>query len=226
MEARIQVVSHHPLVGRYLVQILASHGEFKDLVASPDVCQFDLLPPCAAPHLFVIDAYFLPQELSKVTRLLRIRCPESKFLALTPSGRSNDEQILRLLYQGVEGVVTVSEDFAEELVAAVKALLAGTIWAPRRVLAEYVRQTNWMRSEEFLSRFSITPREAQILQLVLRRFSNKEIAAALGIAERTVKFHASNIFNKMAVEDREDLMNLVSQDFRSGILRHGTVRPT
>ena len=76
--------------------------------------------------------------------------------------------------------------------------------------AEYVRQTNWLRSEKFLSCFSLTSREIHILQLAVRRFSNKEIASALRISEWTVKFHMSNIFGKLGVSDRQALFSAIA----------------
>ncbi len=116
-----------------------------------------------------------------------------------------------MLYFGMDGLIRISEGLEEELVAAVDAILAGGLWAPRRILAEYVRQTNWLRSDQFLSRLSLTARESQILQLALRCFSNKEIAGTLGIAECTVKFHVSNIFGKLRADGRQSLPASIGQ---------------
>ena len=114
-----------------------------------------------------------------------------------------------MLYLGLDGLVKVSEDLEQELASAVNTVLDGAVWAPRRLLAEYVRQTNWLRSDQFLAQFSLTPRESQVLQFAIRRFSNKEIGGILGISERTVKFHMSNIFEKLQVSDRQSLPAVV-----------------
>ncbi len=202
---QIQVLAYHPLAAQYVLNILSSHDELRDLLARPPVADFDLLGQDTSPRLFVLDTYLLPLELSKVTRHLTVRCPGSKFLGLLPARGCDDEDLLRLLYLGLDGLVKISEGLEEELVTAVNAILAGGIWAPRRVLAEYVRQTDWLRSDQLLSRFSLTARESQVLQLALRHLSNKEIAGILGISERTVKFHVSNIFGKLQVDDRQSL---------------------
>jgi DNA-binding NarL/FixJ family response regulator len=52
---------------------------------------------------------------------------------------------------------------------------------------------------------SLTAREGQVLQLLMRRSTNKEISGVLGISERTVKFHVSNILSKLQLEDRRGL---------------------
>ncbi len=202
---QIQVLAYHPLAAQYVLNMLSSHHELRDLLARPPVSDFDLLGQDTSPRLFVLDTYLLPLELSKVTRHLTVRCPGSKILGLLPARGCDDEDLLRMLYLGLDGLVKIWEGLEEELVAAVNAILAGGIWAPRRVLAEYVRQTDWLRSDQLLSRFSLTARESQVLQLALRHLSNKEIAGILGISERTVKFHVSNVFGKLQVDNRKSL---------------------
>ncbi|MBI2956919.1 MAG: helix-turn-helix transcriptional regulator [Acidobacteria bacterium] len=54
-------------------------------------------------------------------------------------------------------------------------------------------------------RLSLTKRERQVMEFLLRRFSNKEIAEIIGISERTVKFHVSNILTKLQVNSRDEL---------------------
>jgi DNA-binding NarL/FixJ family response regulator len=51
----------------------------------------------------------------------------------------------------------------------------------------------------------VTAREGEILQLLMRRLSNKDISSLLAISERTVKFHVSNILSKLQVSDRRGL---------------------
>jgi DNA-binding NarL/FixJ family response regulator len=207
--AQIQVISSHPLVAQNLVKILSANPCLQPFLAKSPIFDFDS-PPSGARRLFILDALFLPLELAKLVRILRVRHPPSQFLALIPPEGWADEEILRLLYLGVEAIVRISDNLEEELAAAIEAVLAGGVWAPRHMLAEYVRQTNWLRSEQFLSRFSLTSREVQILQLVMRRFSNKEISSALRISERTVKFHVSNIFGKVGVNNRQGLLTAIT----------------
>jgi DNA-binding NarL/FixJ family response regulator len=54
---------------------------------------------------------------------------------------------------------------------------------------------------------SLTARERQVLQLLMRGLANKEISSALEISERTVKFHVSNILIKLQLEDRRELFS-------------------
>jgi DNA-binding CsgD family transcriptional regulator len=54
----------------------------------------------------------------------------------------------------------------------------------------------------------LSPREIQVLDLLLDNLSNKEIASRMKIAERTVKFHVSNVLTKFGVARRADLILL------------------
>ena len=207
--AQVQVISHHPLVAKNLVKVLLANPRLQPFLARSPFFDFDS-PPSQVPCLFILDMYSLPLELPKLVRTLRVRHPRSLFLALIPSEGWADEEILPVLYLGVEGIVKISNNLEEELAAAVETVLAGGVWAPHDTLAEYVRQTDWLRSDQFLSRFSLTSREAQILQLIMRRFSNKEISSALQISERTVKFHVSNIFGKVGVNNRQGLLTIIT----------------
>jgi DNA-binding NarL/FixJ family response regulator len=158
------------------------------------------------PCLFVVDTSFLWIELNQLIRLLRLRCPGSKFLALVSPERCSQDDMLRLLYAGVDGIASLADDLQRELPVAVHTILGGSLWVPPHVLTDYLRQTNLFLDKQLQPDLCLTARENQILQLVLRRLSNKEIAGALQISERTVKFHVSNIFTKLQVGNRRELL--------------------
>jgi Response regulator containing a CheY-like receiver domain and an HTH DNA-binding domain len=86
-------------------------------------------------------------------------------------------------------------------------------WAPlgaREVLLAFVKQTKALQDIQLLPGHSLTAREGQILQLLVRRLTNKAISKSLGLSERTVKFHVSNILAKLGVEDRHALFREMS----------------
>lgn len=208
MGLRLQIVTRHPIVAEHLVRLLSS-SDVGSLLTKPPALDFNSIPEKILPCLFVVDTLHLPRNLAELVRLLRVRSPGSKFLALLEQQNYSDEEILRLLHLGVDGVVKISSDMDELLPKAIQALLVGEIWAPPVALAQYVRQTNLLRNPDFLSSFSLTPRESQVLQLMLRRLANKEIASILKISERTVKFHVSRIFAKLHVPDRSCLLTML-----------------
>jgi DNA-binding NarL/FixJ family response regulator len=59
---------------------------------------------------------------------------------------------------------------------------------------------------QLLPGHALTSREAQVIELLMRRLTNKDISNVLEISERTVKFHVSNILGKFGIEDRHELL--------------------
>ena len=206
MNLHLQVIARNPIVANVLTQILSHDTELGNLIAHPPIEHFGSLMEQGQPYLFVFDGWNLHEQLTELTRLLRVRCPGSKFLALAPSTTCDNAEMLRLLYAGIDGVVAVAGNWQEEILAAVRSIMSGNLWFPRPIIAEYVRNTNLLLDKRVRRDLSLTARETEVLELMIRRFSNKEIAGALGISERTVKYHVSNVLSKLRAENRRALL--------------------
>lgn len=130
---------------------------------------------------------------------------------LTPQAAHSGNQ-LRALFLGIKGIVVVSGDWYNEVPHAIKTILEGRLWFNRDVLNEYVRRVTYRGKNQSkgLDPFSyFTAREEQIVSLLLNGDSNKEIGDVLGIAERTVKYHVSNILQKSQVSSRKQLLKMM-----------------
>ena len=111
----------------------------------------------------------------------------------------------RMVQWGIGGFVPYS-DVVDSLIPAVRAVADGKTWARKEVLQEYL-QKNLIAHNGGLGRGAgLTERENVIMDLVKRRMSNNEIAGVLGVRESTVKFHISNLFSKLHVKSRRDLL--------------------
>jgi DNA-binding NarL/FixJ family response regulator len=114
----------------------------------------------------------------------------------------NDAAILNAVSAGAKGCVDEAASVGE-LVQAIRTVLTGSVWAPRRVLSMFVDQA--YRSSEhgvFGNARPFTSREKEVLGMLVAGCSNKEIAAPLGIEERTVKAHVAKLFRKVGVTNR------------------------
>jgi DNA-binding NarL/FixJ family response regulator len=114
----------------------------------------------------------------------------------------NDAAILKAISAGAKGCVDEAASVGE-LVRAIRTVLTGSVWAPRRVLSMFVDQE--YRSSEhgvLADRRPFTSRETEVLRMLVAGCSNKEIAAPLGIEERTVKAHVAKLFRKVGVSNR------------------------
>jgi DNA-binding NarL/FixJ family response regulator len=113
----------------------------------------------------------------------------------------DDETVLRILAAGAKGYVheaSPGEEFAE----AIRIVAQGGIWASRRVLALLIERSRHLLGPAMPTRRDITSREQQVLEMLVEGRSNKEIAAPLGIEERTVKAHIAKLMRKVGMPNR------------------------
>jgi DNA-binding NarL/FixJ family response regulator len=114
----------------------------------------------------------------------------------------DDAAILKAITAGAKGCVDESASVGE-FVRAIRIVLAGSVWAPRRVLAMFVEQA-YRSSGHGVSvgQRPFTIREKQVLRMLVAGCTNKDIATPLGIAERTVKAHVAKLLRKVGVPNR------------------------
>jgi len=120
---------------------------------------------------------------------------------VTGCGLDNDA-ILKAIAAGAKGCVDEAAPVGE-LVRAIRIVRAGSIWAPRHVLSMFVEQA-YRSSGHGVSagQRPFTGREKEVLGMLVAGCSNKEIAAPLGIEERTVKAHIAKLMRKVGVPNR------------------------
>lgn len=118
--------------------------------------------------------------------------PDARILML--STHSGEEEIYRSLQAGARGYILKSVK-REELLRAIREVHEG-----RR----YLDPTVAPLLAERMSHRSLTSRELEVLRMVAQGLGNKEIGAALNIAEVTVKLHVSHVLEKLNVKDRTE----------------------
>ena len=92
-----------------------------------------------------------------------------------------------------------------DLLQAVRAVYEGSLWIPEKALQLYAQFSLTSNRHGVSPSNTLTPREGEVIELVKRRLSNKEIATILKVQESTVKFHLSNAFTKLRIAGRHDL---------------------
>lgn len=107
-----------------------------------------------------------------------------------------DEHLADLLRQGYRGYVR-PEEGGDVLRQALNAVRRGEIWAERQTLTKAIDR---------LAQPQLTAREEEIHDLISQGLSNRAVARKLGISERTVKAHASRLYEKLGVNGRVELI--------------------
>lgn len=109
-----------------------------------------------------------------------------------------------LLMAGFAGFVSYVE-VPCSLASAVRAVARGETWTSPEVMRTYITLTSRRVKITENGCEMLTHRESQILELLQKRYSNKEMAEFFSISESTIKFHVSNVFAKLHVSRRRDL---------------------
>jgi len=203
MPLAIQAISSHPLLIRAIEEVLADAADFAVLPTASN--EEEALSQRDISRLFLLDAFSLRTDLGAVVRRCRVYSPASKFLALLPPAEDNHLDKVQLFYCGIDGFVELHEAWQTELLLAIRSIVSGEYWVPDDVLRTFVEQTKALQDIQLLPGHSLAAREAQIVNLLARRLTNRAISKLLGISERTVKFHVSNILAKLGIEDRHAL---------------------
>ena len=191
---RIAVIEPDPLRLVGFRSLFDSEPEF-ELVAVP------LDKVAAEPDLdLVMLGSHGSQNLFDVMAGLKAARPD--FRLLVCGSGADDETILKALTAGAKGYVDEAAS-PEEFVMAIRIVNQGSVWAPRRVLSLFIERVTTSPGRIFpAGRVTFTDREKEVLEMLVVGRSNKEIGAALGIEERTVKAHVAKLMRKVGVQNR------------------------
>ena len=213
MPSRLTVclLSPHPLVLSEFERLL-SKPQFRiiskqlESTLAPDMRHLE--PPKA--QVYVIDAHAARQATGALLTNILERQPNARLIVV--GDQHNDSNNFSMLRLGVKGLLTYAEA-REQLSRALPLVANGGFWVPRSLLSGFVDSilAGQGRRLKTDSVANLSRREQEVLDSLLENLSNKEIASKLNIAERTVKFHVSNLLSKFGVRRRADLILLCFQ---------------
>lgn len=223
----VYVLEPHPVAMSHLAAVLERNPAIEVVPTSTNFISQATFPERSS--VLIIDANALPFPLLPCLVTVRKGSTAVKILAI--GKRISDDELCGLLSHGISGYI-VYEKVEDEIGRAVDAVLAGHVWAPPRVLETYVPFSFSHPSPNQHEHAAFSPRESQVIGLLGRRLSNKEIGSELGITERTVRFHLGNIFSKVGVRNRYSVIDLLRAGGLTGSRQEspridpgGTTRP-
>jgi DNA-binding NarL/FixJ family response regulator len=158
----------------------------------------DLLSSESLSYL-VVDLHSYASGLRSLDAIRRAR-PDIRSIVIGPAG--DDELVLKSIIAGARAYLAVHEG-PEMVRKAIEIVTEGSIWAPRRLLSKLIDRlikTSDLHATSTMPQ--LTVREHQVLELILMAHSNREIAARLGIEERTVRAHLARLMRKAGVDNR------------------------
>jgi DNA-binding NarL/FixJ family response regulator len=151
------------------------------------------------PGLVIMDVRLPGSSGAEATAAIVREFPEARILML--STHSGEEDVFRSLHAGARGYILKSA-MREELLRAIREVSDGRRYVDPTVAPLLAAHTQHR---------PLTSRELEVLRMVAKGWGNKEIGAALNIAEVTVKLHVSHVLEKLEVKDRTEAATVALQ---------------
>jgi DNA-binding NarL/FixJ family response regulator len=200
---RVIVADDHPMIRAGLVSIIDAEPDMEVVGEAAGGREAVELFRALRPDVLVTDLRMPEIGGVEATRMVLTEFPDARVLVLTTFG--GDEDIHRALAAGAMGYL-LKDMVRTEVLQAIRTVNRGYRAIPGEVAS---------RVAEHLPRRPLSDRELEVLSLVARGMTNREVARALTRAEETVKIHLKNIYEKLGVRDRTEA---VTTAIRRGIL--------
>lgn len=202
---RILIADDHALFRDGLRRLLEAEEGFEVVGEASDGEMLLALARQTAADILLLDLAMPRQDGMDVLRELAASQMPVRTLLLTAS--IDKSQIVQALKRGAYGVI-LKESTSQRLFDSIRCVMAGQYWIGRESVSDLVKALRSVAPSEGPTRsreFGLTPRELEIVALVVAGYSNPDIAQRCSISEQTVKHHISNIFDKLGVSNRLEL---------------------
>jgi two-component system, NarL family, response regulator DevR len=199
---RVMLVDDHQVVREGIKLLLGGTTDVVVCAEASSAREAVAVAARALPDVIVMDVRLSDGSGIEATRDIRAARPQTAVLMLTSF--ADDEALFASIMAGAAGYV-LKQIKGEELVGAVRAVGAGQNLldpAVTRGVFDRLRKGKHLLQDEKLARLS--PQEERILSLVADGQTNGQIAAELGLAEKTVKNYVSSILSKLEVARRAE----------------------
>jgi DNA-binding NarL/FixJ family response regulator len=193
---RVLVADDHPVVRSGLAGVISHQPELELVAEAQDGAQAVERYREHHPDVVLMDLRMPGMDGVTAIRTIRSEFPDARILALTTY--EGDVDIHRALEAGARGYL-IKDMLLTDVLTAIRAVHRGEREIPLAVAA---------RLAEFTPRTDLTEREVEVLGLVARGLSNRDVAVAIGRTEETAKIHLKNIFAKLGVADRTEAVTL------------------
>jgi DNA-binding NarL/FixJ family response regulator len=199
---RIFLIEDHLIFRQSLAEVLQREKDI-DVVGhcSTAAEAVDLLA-MAKPDVVLMELRFSGIDGLELLAQLPVISPKTRAIVFTESQAERD--VLESLRLGARGYA-YKKIPTNEILDCVRRVSNGEVWLQTMQLEVLIKALQNRGRNRAISPAQLSPRERQIIKLVLAGCRNREVAKELAISEKTVKNHLSNIFDKLGVGDRLEM---------------------
>jgi DNA-binding NarL/FixJ family response regulator len=200
-DLKILVVDDHPIVREGLRRLIDAQPGMTVVAEASDGRTAVTTAVDVKPDIVVMDVTLPELDGVQATRQLCATLPHVKVVALTV--HEHPGYVEALLQAGAAGYV-LKRAAAADLVQALRAVAAGGVYLDPSVAASVAHRA--VHGRPVTRGPDLSEREAAVVRLIARGYSNKEIAARLGVSVKTVETHKARSLEKLGVQSRADLV--------------------
>jgi NarL family two-component system response regulator LiaR len=202
---RVMIVDDHAVVRSGLATFMMVYEDLELVAEAGSGPEALAKCPSAQPDVVLMDLVMPGMDGAETTQTMRERCPNIKVIALTSF--KDEELVQRALKAGAISYLLKNVS-ADALADAIRAAFHGqSTLSPEATEALIHAATQQPKPT-----FDLTPREIEVLALMVQGMSNPEIAEALVVSRSTAKFHVSSILSKLGVSSRTEAVAMALQE--------------
>ena len=198
---RILVADDHPMLREGLVAVLGTQPDFDVVGEAGDGAEVARLARSLLPDVILLDLEMPGTDGVAALRTLQEENSEARAVVFT--AYDNDERVLGALRAGARGYL-LKGAAREEIFSAIRAVHEGGSLLQPSVTGRLLRRFEEREAD------GLTARELEVLALLARGMTNREIAGRLYVTERTVKFHVGSILQKLGAANRTEAARIAA----------------
>lgn len=193
------IADDHPIVRAGIVSVFANQEKYKIIGQASNGQELLYLLREGCPDVVLMDVKMPGMKVKSLINFVHLNCPLTKIMVLSAY---DDAGIIKTVIDENVDAYLLKDEMQDILVKAIDAVVEGDkVWMSDRVAEIYQSACMHTSTGSLLSE-----REWNVVELLKRGYSNKEIAYELDISKSTVSFHVSNILNKLELSSRVEIV--------------------
>ena len=207
---RVLIADDHGIVRSGLTMLIDRQTDMEVVAEAGDGIEAVEMALSKRPQVAVLDVSMPRKTGIQAAREIRAQTGQVKVLLL--SMHDDDRYFFDALEAGASGYV-FKRAADTDLIDAIRTVAAGDIFVssgPQQVLFQ-----EWLDEGRTEPKHDLTPREEEVVKLIAEANTNKQIALALNLSEKTVESHRANVLSKLGMSDR---VELVRYAIKSGLV--------